>query len=253
MTTLYLIHGMWGHGGLWDGWRAFFEAEGYHCLTPTLRHHDIAPGDAPDPALGTTGLLDFAADLEAEIRDLEEPPVLIGHSLGGLLAQILTARGLGRKTVLLTPAAPAGVMTLRWSVLRAFASCLIRWGFWRKPHLATFNEIAYSTLNLMPKDEQWAVYRTFVPESGRVIFESGLWPLDRKRASAVDETRVKNPVLVVAGSRDRIVPPAVVTKVAEKYRAVADLKEFADQAHWVLGQPGWEAVAAYVKDWIARD
>jgi non-heme chloroperoxidase len=253
MTALYLIHGMWGHGGLWDNWRAFFEAEGYRCLTPTLRHHDIAPGDAPDPALGTTGLLDYVSDLEGEIRELEEPPVLIGHSLGGLLAQILSARGLGRKTVLLTPAASYGIVALRWSVLRAFASCLTRWAFWRKPHLATFNEVAYSTLNLMSREEQWAVYRTFVPESGRAIFESGLSLLDRRRAAAVDERGVRTPMLVVAGSRDRIVPPAVVTKVAEKYRAVADLKVFDDQAHWVLGQPGWESVAAYVKDWIARD
>ena len=135
--TLFMIHGMWGQGAHWSNWRSFFEAKGWHCLTPTLRYHDPAPGAPPDPALGTTSLRDYVADLERDIRALEEPPVIIGHSMGGLLAQLLAARGLGRRTVLLHSAAPAGVLVLSGSVLRSFASCLTRWGFWRKPHLAT--------------------------------------------------------------------------------------------------------------------
>jgi len=251
--TLFMIHGMWGQGAHWSKWRAYFEARGWHCLTPTLRYHDSAPGAPPHPALGTTSLRDYVTDLERGIRALEEPPVVIGHSLGGLLAQLLAARGLGRRTVLLHSAAPAGVLVLSGSVIRSFASCLTRWGFWRKPHLATFNELVFSTLHQLPPEEQWAVYRTFVPESGRVIFESGLSLLDRSRASEVDAAKVTTPMLVVTGSADRIVPPSVVRKVAEKYRAVADFREFPGQAHWVLGQPGWEQVAESVLEWIERE
>ena len=106
--TIFFIHGMWGGGWYWEKHRRFLEDRGFTCIAPTLRHHDMDPRDTPDPGLGTTSLLDYAQDLEQEIETLGVKPVLIGHSMGGLLAQILGARGLARALVLMTPAPPAG-------------------------------------------------------------------------------------------------------------------------------------------------
>ena len=106
--TIVMIHGMWGTGWYWENFKRFFEGKGYHCVVPTLRFHDMDPKGLPDPRLGTTSLLDYAADLEKLIRELHATPILMGHSMGGLLAQILGSRGLAKALVLLTPASPHG-------------------------------------------------------------------------------------------------------------------------------------------------
>ena len=110
--TIVMIHGMWGTGSHWENFKGFFEGKGYQCVVPTLRFHDMHPNAVPDPRLGTTSLLDYEADLEELIRGLYEMPVLMGFSMGGLLAQILGSRGLARALVLLSPAPPYGINAL---------------------------------------------------------------------------------------------------------------------------------------------
>ncbi|MEW6367182.1 MAG: alpha/beta hydrolase [Acidobacteriota bacterium] len=246
--TIFMIHGMWGGGHLWENYRSFFGEKGYTCISPTLRYHDVSPADPPDPRLGTTSLLDYAADLETQIRSLNEAPVVMGHSMGGILAQILAGRGMARKLVLLTPASPRGIMAIKWSVLKSFRSALLRWGFWKRPHRPTFEEAVYSMMGEVPPGERRSAYDKFVFESGRAAAEIGFWLFDGRKASHVDEMKVTCPVLVVAGSRDRITPAAVVRQVARKYKAT--YKEFPEHAHWVLGEPGWQDVAGFVHDWL---
>jgi len=102
--SIVMIHGMWGGSWCWDNYRSFFEKRGFRCHTPVLRHHDVRPQDQPPEALGRVSLKDYADDLEAYIRDMDDAPIIIGHSMGGLLAQMLGARGLGKGLALLTPA-----------------------------------------------------------------------------------------------------------------------------------------------------
>jgi pimeloyl-ACP methyl ester carboxylesterase len=249
---ILMIHGMYGGSWCWAHYRGFFEGLGYECVTPTLRHHDVSPQDPPPPKLGETSLLDYAADLEAEIGQLDQLPIIFGHSMGGLLAQVLAARGLARAIVLLTPAAPAGIMALRPSVIRSFWSTLTRPGFWRLPHRPTFEEACYSTLNMLQPDEQRATYDLFVHESGKAAAEIGFWIFDQERASSVDENEVKCPVLVVAGAEDRITPPTVVRKVARKYGPTTQYAEAEGHGHWLMAEPGWQQVAETVADWLDR-
>jgi len=250
--TIVMIHGMWGGSWYWENYKRFFEAKGYQCITPTLRFHDVAPEELPNPQLGTTSLLDYVEDLEKEIHQLDALPILMGHSMGGLLAQMLGSRGLAKALVLLTPASPRGINALTPSVIRSFWSGLTKWGFWRKPLRQTFNEAIYSMLQLLPVEEQKKIFDRFVCESGRAAFEIGFWFLDRKGASRVDEANVTCPILVVAGGRDRITPASVVRKVAAKYIAVSTYKEFPNHAHWVIGEPHWQEVAEHVSHWLER-
>ena len=110
--TIFMIHGMWGGAWYWEKFRSVFEAKGYRCVAVTLPYHDMGPGGIPDPRLETTGLLDYAESLEREIGKLGTKPIVMGHSMGGLLAQILGARALAKSLVLLTTASPSGIMAL---------------------------------------------------------------------------------------------------------------------------------------------
>jgi pimeloyl-ACP methyl ester carboxylesterase len=174
----------------------------------------------------------------------------MGHSMGGLLAQMLGSRGLASALVLLAPAPPRGIMALNLSSIRSFWSALTKWGFWRKPHRQTYQEAVYSTMHLLPAKEQKETYDKLVFESGRAAFEIGLWIFDRNRASEVDASKITCPVLVVGGTQDRIVPASVVRKTARKYRGVATYREYADHAHKVLMEPGWEKIAADIAEWL---
>jgi pimeloyl-ACP methyl ester carboxylesterase len=248
-----MVHGMCGASWHWDHYRVFFEERGYACLTPTLRYHDMDPRDDPDPVLGNTSLLDYAEDLEEEIKNLGVTPIIMGHSMGGLLAQMLGSRGLAKALVLLTPASPSGIMALKFSVIKCFWSTMTTWAFWRKPFRFTFNEAAYGVLNRCPAEEQRELYSRFVYESGRAASEIGFWLLDPQSAAKVDESKITCPVLVVAGGEDRIVPPAVVSKVRDKYQAVCTYKEYPDHGHWVLGEAGWETIAQEIADWLTQN
>jgi pimeloyl-ACP methyl ester carboxylesterase len=250
--TIVMIHGMWGGGWYWENYKNLLEQRGFQCHTPTLRHHDMDPNDHPDPGLGTTSLLDYARDLEVYIYNLDQKPFLMGHSMGGLLAQILGARGLAKGLVLLTPASPRGINALNYSVIKSFWSVLARWGFWRKPHRLSFEASVYAMLHLLPAEEQKAAYDRFVYESGRAASEIGFWLFDSGCASKVDHANVSCPVLVVSGSEDRITPAAVVQKAANKYKALSTYKEFENHAHWVIGEPGWEEIAEFAADWLKQ-
>jgi pimeloyl-ACP methyl ester carboxylesterase len=250
--TIFMIHGMWGGPWCWENYKPYFEGLGYRCVTATLRLHNVRPTDPPDPRLGTTSLLDYAADLEQEIRQLGVKPIVMGHSMGGLLAQIVGSRVDPKALILLTPGAPAGILALTPSVLRSFLSGMSRWGFWKKPMRQTYGEAVYSMMHLMPPDEQRRTYDRFVYESGRAASENGFWLFDARRAAAVDESKVTCPVLVVAGAQDRITPASVVRQVARKYGAGSTYKEFPNHAHSVLSEPGWQEVAQCAADWLKQ-
>jgi pimeloyl-ACP methyl ester carboxylesterase len=247
---IFMVHGMFCKGSSWDNYRGFFEKQNYHCITPTLRYHDISPLDKPDPRLGTTSLLDYVDDLQKEIEILKEPPVIMGHSMGGLIAQILASRGLGKALVLLTPAASRGSTPMFnpfvWaSALRAWGSVLVRPGYSRKPF-----RISYSALNTawqpLSENERRDEYGKLVYESGKVLNEIGFG----KQAAAVDESKLAIPVLIISGKLDRLVPNESIRNMARKYGERCNYKEFEDHSHWVLGGPRWEEVANYVNEWL---
>jgi non-heme chloroperoxidase len=257
MATLVMIHGMWGPSPHWAAFTKAFEDAGHRVIAPVLRHHDCDPADPPDPALGKTSLLDYAADLEVTIAALPEKPVIIGHSMGGLIAQILAARGLAKAAIFLTPAPPAG-----WpAVLILFMPSVLRVFFWTiltkalfvfRPHRPSFKTARYAYLHRLPPEEQAREYAAQVYESGRVVFEIAFWCLDLKHAARVRARDVTCPTLTVAASRDRIVPAACVRATARRYASGGgDFIELPENAHWVHGESNWRETAQRCLDWIA--
>lgn len=250
--TIFMMHGLWGGAWCWDNYRKFFEARGYECITPTLRLHDVDPSAAPHPDLGGISILDYARDMEEEIRSLNVRPILMGHSLGGLLAQMLASRGLGEAAVLITPAAPRGINGIKFSAIRSILSVFTKWGFWRKPYRQTFNEAVYSLMHMIDPVAQRENYNRFCLESGRALSEIGFWLFDPAKASRVEASRVTAPVLVVGAAQDRITPASVVRKVAHRYRTVSTYREYDNHAHWIMDEPGWQDVAQDVALWLEK-
>jgi len=247
-----MIHGMWVGAWYWENYATFFGHRGYRCVAPYLRHHDVPAGSKAPEGLGGTSLLDYLRDLEDDIMELGEKPILFGHSMGGLLVQMLAERGLAKAAVLIAPAPPAGINALKWSVLKCFLGPILKLKFLNRPHKLSFRASAYGVLHLLRAQEQERIYSRCVWESGRAAREIGFWPLDIRQVSRVDESKVTCPMLVIGSSEDRITPPAVTKKVAEKYRHVSTYREFEGHAHWILGEDGWEEVAGYIAGWLTR-
>ncbi len=247
--TAVCIHGMWATPQVWQPWRDFLAARGWQTIAPALRHHDARPLSPPS-GLGTTSLKDYVADLEAEIRRLPQKPVVIGHSMGGLIALLLCARGVAERGVLLTPAPPASVFAIRPSNFMAFSRIQMNWGWWHKPHRASESEALRYTFNTTPESEARAQYASVVHESGRALLEIALPWLDGTRAASVDPADVRVPLLLVGGERDLLVPPDIVRRTAARF-AGSSYRQYAGQGHWVLGQPGWQAIAEDVVAWLS--
>lgn len=248
--TMLMIHGMWASGWIWNAFREYFESKGYRCIAPSLRFHGVEPSDAPPPELGSTSILDYAEDLEKEVKSFGEPVIVMGHSMGGLLGQILAARVNIHALILMAPAPPSGIFSLNPSTVRCFLSEVIRWGFWKRPIRPNFAEMAYSVMNKLPEEQRREAYDNLIYESGRAAYEIGLPWLDKRGASRVDESRVNCPVLALAGGEDRMIPPSLVAKIARKYGAT--YREFPGHGHLLLLEPGWHQVAEYVANWLLQ-
>jgi non-heme chloroperoxidase len=246
---IFMIHGMWGGAWHWDKYQRYFTDKGYNCVVPNLRHHEVGPDDSLHPELGKTSLLDYANDLELEIKKLDEKPIIMGHSMGGLIAQILASRGLADKAVFIVTAAPAGILTFESSVFKSFQDILFNWGFWKKPHKLTYEKSVYALMHKLPEDERRYMYNRSIHESGRALAEIVFGSFGMK-GSQVDSSKISRPVLVISASEDHITPPSLVKSVDKKYRPHSTYIEYPDHAHWITREPGWEQVADDIIYWL---
>lgn len=250
-STVVLIHGAFCAAWAMEPYAQLLAAHGHKVVTPTLRHHDLPPGMRAPRELGLTSTLDYADDIEALVRGLKEPPILIGHSMGGLVAQMVAARLPVRALVLLAPSAPWGTLpTSAWEIVSA-QGLYFAGQFWNKP-LRPESWIAEThALDLLPPGEREATFARFVPESGLATFEILHWAMDPRRATFVDARKIDCPVLCVAGEFDRVNPAKTVASIARRYRERGEYVEVKGASHWLIGEPGWQRTANQVRDWIA--
>ena len=253
-----MIHGAFCGPWVFDKFREPFEAAGYKVHAPPLRHHaEGASGSegqhktaGASRALGATSLTDYARDLEKFIAELDVLPVLLGHSLGGLLAQMLAAKGLARALVLLAPCPPWGIMPSTLFEIASAQTMLLAGDFWNQPLKPDYWVAAANSLDRLPPAERLKVFQRFVPESGLATFEIMHWAFDAKRAALVNARDVTCPILALSGAHDRINPPSTVRRIAERYKGRVVYEELPGHSHWLIGEPGWEKIAARSVTWI---
>jgi len=249
-----LIHGMWCRGEHLDAVAAALRDAGFRVHAPTLPFHGKAGEDDAGEALGRASLLDYVDYVQGVIHQLNlpSPPILLGHSMGGVIAQILASRIETQAMILLTPAAPAGVLAVNARTLRVFWRRLLDWGFWNKPHGLTVDQARRYAFNGLPDETADAIYPTLGLESGRALFELAFWPLDRRRAARMDPTRVRCPVYVLGCEDDWLTPPDVVRKVAALYPQ-AELRVDANRGHWVIGDARTEETMTTCIHWLEQN
>jgi len=246
---LVMIHGAFCGPWSFERFREPFEAAGYAVHAPVLRHHDC--GANPPAKLGRVSLTDYADDLAKLVDGLDETPVLLGHSMGGLLAQMLAARGKARALVLLAPSAPWGVWPSTLFEIASAQTLLFSAGDYRGTLIEPSYKIAAAhSLDKLDAAERSRVYARFVPESGQATFEIMNWSFDMRRAAHVRARDVTCPVLCLVGSDDKINPPATVSRIAARYHGRALFEEVAGRSHWLIGEKGCETIAARAVAWL---
>jgi pimeloyl-ACP methyl ester carboxylesterase len=256
--TVVFIHGGWVTAQCWDPFVTYFGAAGYRCLAPAWPGKDrsvaeIRRDPSPLAGLGIEAIVDH---YEAVIRTLDEPPILVGHSFGGLFVQLLLDRGLGAAGIAIDSAAPKGIFTLEPTSLVSLGRILMIPFGWRKVVRWSFAEFRFAFVHTMPLAEARRIWDAeIVPDSGRPFFEAGYSFLDCRSPATVDFARAdRAPLLLIAGLADRALPPVIARRTRDAYRASpsrTDLRAFPGRTHWIIAQPGWEEVAQACIDWVA--
>lgn len=251
--SLLMIHGLGCTGQAWGRMRPLFEAAGLACEAPTL-FPDKRVSTGPPADLGQLSLDDYIEASAAKAAEMAarmgRKPAVIGHSMGGLIAQMLAARGDVEAAVLLTPASPKDATVFDLRVIRTFWN-IFKIGTGKLPGRAVSvgpKGFSYGVLNAVDPERHDEIYAETVHDSGLVCTELAKPP-------PIDETRVAVPVLTIGAERDRATPIKAVRKVARKYAGAAepgDYLEYADNAHWIVDEPGTETVTADIITWLAR-
>lgn len=248
MASVVMVHGAFCGGWAFERLRQPFEALGHAVLAPDLRGHRA--DDTPDRVIGVS-MADYADDVAALCRSLPEPPILLGHSMGGLAAQMAAVRCEVQALVLLAPSPPWGVTgsSLEEAVtafgvgmLGPFSSGAVE----PDPGL-----MRHYSLNRMPKAEREAVIARLKPESARALREALNWWLDPFMTTSLGPGRLRARTLALAGELDLVHPPPTVRQTAE--RIGADFQLLPQMSHWLCGEPGWEEVATAILRWLADE
>ena len=233
------IHGLLGGAWYFEKYQRFFALHGYATYAVNLRGR---AGSRPVADIGRVTLEEFVQDA-LDVADALDRPVVVGHSMGGLIAQKLGERGAARALVLLCPAPPGGIPFIGARLLVRQLKYLPRI-LSSRPLRGSFADDCALTLNRVPAAEREALHARFIGDSGRAGREMSFGAL------RVDAERVTCPVLVVSGSDDRFVPPRIARSVAAKYGA--PYREYLEHAHFIVWEPGWERPARDVEHWLDR-
>jgi pimeloyl-ACP methyl ester carboxylesterase len=246
---MLFIPGYFASAWVYESYLPFFADRGYAGFALNLRGRE---GSAlpSGTVLGRVSMNDFIDDARQAVRWLTERlsrPIVVGHSMGGLIAQKLGEEGLARALVLLSSAPPRGISVMSGRLLRRqlrYLPALLR----SKRVVPRWSDMRALVLNRVPEDEQQAAFARFVSDSGRAGREMSLG------AVKVDAERVRAngcPVLVVTSDDDRFIPPRIAQRIAQRYRAPVYMAR--GHGHLMLQEPGWSEPASFIASWLERE
>jgi pimeloyl-ACP methyl ester carboxylesterase len=245
---IVMLHG--ANCGAWcfERFRPVFESRGWNCLTPDLIGHG-ARANGADQLIGV-GMADYRAELSGLLDGFAAPPVLLGHSMGAVLAQMFASEARCSALILLSPAPRAGILPATDSE-KLLAQALMAMGaFWTGLIDPVFDLACHYTLNRVPESERRQLFDRFGPESGRAFFELFFWMFDLAHSTAVDTAAIDCPVLCVGGRDDRLISSAVARATVAPIKGASHW-ELEEHAHMLPLEPGAEELAERIVGWLA--
>jgi len=254
--TVVLIHGLFMTALSWEHWVSRYTDRGYRVIASSWPGMDDIEALRRDPTVvENLGIAEIVDHYEALIRELDAPPIIIGHSFGGAFTEILLDRGLGAAGVAIDAAAVRGILKLPLSQLRAGFPVLKNPTNYHKAVELTPEQFRYAFTNTLSEADSNAAYERYAaPGPGRVLFQGALANFNPHSPDAVDFKRDRAPLLLIAGGADHLVPAVIDKSTADHYAksgAFTEYKLFPDRSHWTIAEPGWEEVADYALEWAA--
>ncbi|HSS11490.1 MAG TPA: alpha/beta hydrolase [Acidimicrobiales bacterium] len=256
-TPVVFVHGLWLHADSWGAWLDLFRDAGYEPVAPgwpgdsssvqeTRNHPELVEGK------GINDVVDHYAQI---INELPAPPILIGHSFGGLIVERLLGQGVGAGGVALDAAPIKGVIYLPPSALRVASIALRNPANKNRAISLTAEQFRYGFANAVSAEEAAALYQRWaIPSPGKPLFEAASANFSsRSPAKVITENATRGPLLLTAGGRDHTVPAAITKSTFKQYRkssAVTDYREFPDRGHSLGIDSGWREVADVALTWL---
>jgi pimeloyl-ACP methyl ester carboxylesterase len=256
--TIVLIHGFWVTPRSWEHWITHYEARGFRVIAPAYPGFDVeveALNADPSPIEAVT-VPEIIERLEGIIGELDRPPVLIGHSAGGVFTQILLDHGYGAAGVAINSAPTEGVKRIPLSQVRATFPVLKNPANRHRAVGFTAEQWHYAFANTFSPEESLALYERYhIPASGEIFWGSALANIHPgKDDNHVDYANdARPPLLFISGSDDNLMPPSIQKSNAKHYKSatITEVVEF-EGPHLLPAAPGWEAVADHALDWALR-
>jgi pimeloyl-ACP methyl ester carboxylesterase len=257
--TIVLIHGFWVTPRSWEQWIERYESRGYRVIAPAYPGFEVeveALNADPTP-IENLKVEQVIEHLEGVVGEIETPPILMGHSAGGVFTQLLLDRGYGSAGVAINSAPTEGVKVVPLSQIKSTFPVLRNPANRHKAVGFTFEQWRYAFTNTFTEEEARRLYERYhIPASGNVFWGSVLANIHPgKDATYVDyRNDDRAPLLFLSGSEDNLMPPSVQRSNAKHYKSntVTEVKEFEGRAHLMPAQEGWEEIADYALAWAVE-
>lgn len=256
--TIVFIHGLWIHASSWQPWMDFFNQHGYDTLNPAWPGDSatVAECRANPKAIANRGVTEIADSFSKVIASLAEPPIVIGHSFGGLIAQVILGRGIASAGIAIDPAPIKGVWQLPLSALKASFPVLGNPFNLKKAVSLTFKQFRYGFANAVPEAEAKELYdRWTIPAPGRPLFQAATATLAGSQTKVNTGNTTRGPLLITGGEKDHIAPPILGKASLNKYNSsvITEFKLFEGRGHSLIVDHGWKEVAEYSLAWLNKN
>jgi non-heme chloroperoxidase len=255
--TIVFIHGLWMHASSWQQWMDFFNNQGYKTINPGWPGDSLTVAEcrANSQSIANRGVEEIVESYAKIIRNLPEPPIVIGHSFGGLIAQILLSRGLASACIAIDPAPLKGVWQLPFTAIKAAFPVIGNPFNLSKAKSLTYEQFRYGFANAVSEKEAKELYELWtIPAPCRPLFQAATASFSGIQTKVNTQNTTRGPLLITGGEKDNQAPAIIGKASVKKYnkKVITDFKLFEERGHSLIVDSGWKEIAEYSLNWLRK-